>query len=666
MIKRGDRGQLTVFIILGILLLLSVALVVYLTEQETRAPVRRVPGVPEFVQPVYDYVESCLEQVSGDGIALLGAQGGYINIPGIIANTPSAYVPNDPRGISKTPLWYFEGEDRTPSIEFMQAELARYIRARLPECTGMFESFEEFTVEQGEIVPRVLMTADDVVVELDWPLRVSGVDRETDIVEFVVVHPVRFKQLWLLSESIMRKENSDAWFENLTIDFLAADPDIPLNGVLFQCGFKKWHVRNLKERFRRLLRYNIPRVRVANTQYPPPLERESVYEGLQRQAARIRDGLVGERVVDWPEDTPEDAFEFNRMMMDVGFPRTDLKVGFHFLPGWDLRFTATPNSGGVMSTSQMKGSQKLLPFVCINAYHFTYDVIYPVKVAVRDDLAFNGEGFVFQFGFPVVVKGNAPARDIFGVRKFEDAEYRPDFCARLSDTIVDVRAKGFIPGSPVAEELENVNITYECLDKYCSLGQTQSDGSGHVRLHTFLPQGCSNPLVRAEKDGYIGGSTFLEPGVNEVDLTLLKSLPVEIKLWPYQDPPGQWQLNQVRGLTPTMRALVSVSIRNTSYDKVLTVEHNATESIDLVYGDARYDINVMLMRNQQVIGGYHAQNLSIMFDEFAGEEKMVLNVVEYRPYPVESEAQVNMFRFLYEDGMLNDRRVEVALRPVFT
>jgi len=665
MVKRGDRGQLTVFIILGILLLLSIAIVIYFTSQQARAPIKRVSSVPEFVQPVYDYVESCLEDVSRDGVALLGAQGGYINVPGIIANTPSAYVPNDPRGISKTPLWYFEGEDRTPSIEFMQAELARYVRSRLPECTRGFDSFERFEIEQGEIIPRVLMTSNDVVVELNWPLRVSSIDRQTDISEFVVSHPVRLKQLWLLAESIMRKENADAWFENLTIDFLAADSDIPLNGMLFECGFKKWHVRDLKERFRRVLRYNIPRVRVDNTQYPPPLEPKRVYDDLQRRAGMIRDDLVDERSVDWPEQVPRDVFEFNRMRMDVGFPKTDLKVGFHFLPDWDLRFTATPNSGGVMSTSQMKSSQKLLPFVCINAYHFTYDVIYPIKVSVRDDLAYNGDGFVFQFGFPVVVKNNAPARGVFGVRKFEDAAYRPQFCTKLSDEIVDIRAKGFVLQSPVAEELSEVNITYECLDNYCELGQTASDGSGHVRLNTYLPQGCSNPKVTASKDGYISGSAFLEPGVTEVDVTLLKSFGVEFRLWPYQDPPGQWQLNQVSDLSPSMRALVSVSVRNASYNQVITVSQNESESIDLVYGDARYDVNVMLMRGEQLIGGYHANNLSIEFDDFAGKDTIVFNVVEYRPYPTQSEQQVDMFRFLYEEGERDGVPLEVALRPTF-
>ena len=67
----------------------------------------------------------------------------------------------------------------------------------------------------------------------------------------------------------------------------------------------------------------------------------------------------------------------------------------------------------------------------------------------------------------------------------------------------DIRALGFLEGSPVAEELEDVNITYSCVSQECLLGKTYSDGSGAIRLNTYLPEGCSNPAVIANKEGYI-------------------------------------------------------------------------------------------------------------------------------------------------------------------
>lgn len=647
------------FIILGVLLLLTVILVVYYATQEE--PVRRAPAVPEFAAPVQDYVQECLYDISRDGVALMGAQGGYINIPASIANTPDAYIPNDALGVVKTPLWYFDAEDRVPSLDYMQDELARYVRERLPQCIDGFRSFEQFDVSYQEILPVVTFTSDDVVVELRWPVRVESAGSTADIESFITTLDVPIREMWFLADSVMQEENRVAWFENLTIDLLSADPEIPMNGVLFECGIKKWRVSELKDRFSEVLYYNIPRIRVADTNYPPPERDVSVYDGLKRDRKRIVQDLVQEREVDWPEDTPIDAFEFNRMMFDVGYPSTDLKVGFQFLPDWSLRFVGRPHSGGVMSSALMKGMQKYLSFLCINAYHFTYDVIYPVKAMIRDDDAFDGDGFVFQFGFPVIVKNNAAQRVFFGTNKFEEPIVYSDFCEQLSDEVLDVRVKGFVEDSPVAEELAGVNITYHCLNQYCDLGETYSDGSGNVRLNTYLPYGCSNPRVTAEKPGYVPVSRFVKPGVNELEMTMLKELDVVPRIYPYQDPPGTWQLAQVREyLTDTQELTVRISIRDEAYDQTFQLVNDS--AVELVYGDARYDIDAILTQAGQVVGGYHAENITIEYDDFAGSDTMVLNVVEFRPM---KEDRADMYMFLYENGMMGDESYKFALRPDF-
>lgn len=658
-----SKGQVTLFIIIGLVIILTVALVLYITRETAYEPIKRIPGVPEHVQPVYDYVATCLDSISKEGIALLGAQGGYITIPAIIDKTPSSFVPNDPNGVSKVPLWFFEGEDRTPSLDFMKSELSRYVRDRMPSCINNFTSFPQYQISQGTMIPIVTFTSSSVIVELDWPLQIDGVDRSTKLDRFVVEEPVRLKEMWLLAESIMKTENDQAWFENLTIDFLASSADIPLNGIIFQCGVKKWHLTELKNTFDRILHFNIPRVRVANTNFPPPVEPMSTYSDLKKKAKLIDQKLSKGVDVDFSEKAPVDAFEVNSMMFDVGFPKTDLKVGFSY-PDYDLKFIGRPNNGGILSTSEMRNSADLLRFVCINTYHFTYDVIYPVRTYIRDDSAFNGEGFVFNFAFPVVVKSNSPSRFVFGIRKFVDAEIYPEFCSDLSDDVLDVRVNGFVEGSPFAEELDGVNISYRCLNFGCNLGNTFSDGSGHVRLNTFLPYGCSNPLIIADKEGYLPNQMYVDEGINELNLKMLRSYNVSILKYPYQDPPGVWKLNQVSSLKPSQRAIISISLRNGTFDQVLTLEHNSSESLEFVYGEENYDINVLLMRNDDIIGGYHAENLTIGYNDFKENDEVVLNVVEWLPYP-SGDAQRDLFSFLYDNGKFDGVPYQEELRPVF-
>ncbi|MBW3018915.1 hypothetical protein KY329_01890 [Candidatus Woesearchaeota archaeon] len=654
------KGQVTLFIIIGIIILLSVALVLYYQAETTKAPARKYVAVPEDIEPVYSYVTECLNQVSKDGLHILGTQGGFINIPGIIENTPSSYIPSDALGVVKTPLWYYEGEDRTPDLDFMAAELSRYIRARLPLCINNFAALEpEFTVSAAEMVPVVSFTSSDVVVELNWPMRISTVERTTSVDRFITDLPVRFKEMWLLADSIMRRENEKAWFENLTIDLYSADPEIPVAGMEVKCGASKWNLRLLKDRFSKVLSQNIPMVRVANTNYPPPDDSPSVYALLKQDAKNIRGDLAAGARPDWPVRTPEDTFEFNSMMLDTGFPQTDIKAGFYFMPGWDLKFIGKPNEGGVLSSNQMKGAPEFLRFLCMNSWHFTYDIIYPVKTILRDDTAFNGEGFLFQFGFPVIVKNNAPAREVFGVRKFKDAEIYPDFCTEFGDQVVDVRAMGFVENSPVAVELDNASVIYRCLNIECGLGKTYSDGSGHIRLYTYLPRGCSNPRLIVRKPGYIDADAFAVDGINDIQLTKLQKLGFVLKAHPYLSASKIWLPE--KDLDEYLHATISISTDD--YDQFFRYPEDEQE-LSLIYGDANYDIDILLMDDKTVIGGYHAENLSIPYSEFIGRDTMVFNLVEFRPYPVGSEA-IAMFGYLYDGGMIEGEPYYEVLRPGF-
>src|SRR5574341_2475565 len=98
----SKRGQITIFIIIGIVLLLSVGVALYFYQARVTEPIKRLVAVPEEVQQIYDYVATCANQIGKDGLLIMGTQGGYINIPPIIDRNPNAYVAADPAGISKT------------------------------------------------------------------------------------------------------------------------------------------------------------------------------------------------------------------------------------------------------------------------------------------------------------------------------------------------------------------------------------------------------------------------------------------------------------------------------------------------------------------------------------------------------------------------------------
>ncbi|MEM3154314.1 MAG: hypothetical protein QW165_01970 [Candidatus Woesearchaeota archaeon] len=673
------RGQITIFIIIGIILVLSIAIGIYFYQQRVTAPIKRIVAVPEEVQQIYDYVATCTEQIAKDGLILQGAQGGYINIPPIIDKNPNAFIPADPAGIAKTPLWYYEGEDRTPTLEFMQRELAVHVKQNLPACTGNFEAFKErFTITpKSDILPVITYTEEEVIVEVKWQLEVTVQNRLMQLNEFIVSFPLKLKAMHELARQTMETENRQGWFENLTIDLMTANEKIPFSGMEISCATKKWHIQDIKKQLQKILYYNLPLIRVANTNYPPPIASLRTYASLKADAKDIRKDLEANREPDWPENPPADVFEMNRMMLDVGAKRTDLKVAFTYLPNWPLLVNAQPSSGGILSTANVKGARKYLRFLCINQWHFTYDVIYPVKMQVKDDTAFNGEGYVFQMGFPVIINDNEEARTFFGIKRFTIPDQGTDFCTNFGTQSIEVRAKGFVEGGLVAEELDEANITYTCMNQECLLGKTYSDGTGVIRLRSYLPEGCANPRITAQKEGYLSASKYATTDNVELMLTRLKKLPYTISVHPYDSINKRWLGDVYNRLPKTTHATVAISLRNQSFDQYKSYPANATQfqadgttdisdvsdvakdEIEFVYDDARYDIDILLFKGNTVVGGYHAENITITYEQIAQAEQVVFNVFEWRPLPDTGEKQAQMFLFLYETKHEN-------LEPTFT
>ena len=74
------RAQITLFIILGIIVLsvfgVSYYLLNYLGEDQHTAIVEEILDVPADVMPVKTYVDECVSKVAEDGIYYLSLQGG--------------------------------------------------------------------------------------------------------------------------------------------------------------------------------------------------------------------------------------------------------------------------------------------------------------------------------------------------------------------------------------------------------------------------------------------------------------------------------------------------------------------------------------------------------------------------------------------------------------
>ncbi|MBW3002181.1 hypothetical protein KY338_03420 [Candidatus Woesearchaeota archaeon] len=663
MIKK--RAQVTVFIIIGIILLLSAVFVGYLIYRQSARPVEEAIIVPEDVKPVHEFITTCLYQTSKRGVALMGQQAGFIYVPAIISNTYEARINLDNKGAFVVPFWYYEGEDRTPSLDFMQKELQRYVYEHLNECLGDLESFkgEYDIVEKDDLLPSVTIAEEDVVVKLKWPLQLTSLGKTTFMEDYVARLDVKLKKAHEIASKVMKYENDNSFFENFTINSMSADTEIPTDDMRFECKQRKWHLDDVTKRLQKILYYNLPIVRVENTQYVPFVAQRKYYERLEDAREDMWEELSeGAETPTPPKYTPSDAIEFFKYRIEAGVSPNDLKASFDYQPGWGMRLSAVPNSGGWLKSNTGRGDRSMIGFLCINQWHFTYDVIYPIRLTVKDDSAFAGEGFIFQMAFPVLVNDNIPERKYFGVRQFTAVDFDKPFCAVTGEQAVDIRATGFTEASPIETEMDNVSFTYRCLTEECILGESVAD-DGYYRLRTTVPTACINPVIVAEKDGYLPAEGVLKGDELTIPMKKVRPFDVVLVVHPYASYAGEWNPPRYK-LRNSEKALVHVGLKGAPFEQYIEFPSNGTV-LEFVEGKEEYNIDITLLSVDNPTGGYLARDVEIEYADFADADTVELHVFEYVPNPTKaatpSAEQLRMDMYTF---MVNGNYTE-KLRPTF-
>ncbi|MDP3698468.1 MAG: hypothetical protein Q8R47_02680 [Nanoarchaeota archaeon] len=185
----SKRGQVTIFLVIGIVILLLAALFFYLFGQLKEAPLeveleesQKYLGVPGAVQ---SFVEDCVEKTVDPAIYLLAMQGGviYPEKDSLILLTDHGLVNyawmNGINGLSK---------------EKMEKDLATYIEENIDFCLRRFETFEKQNIlvdaNYEKLSAEVTIQRSTIKTEFHFPLQVilSNGD-EQDLDAFSAQHP---------------------------------------------------------------------------------------------------------------------------------------------------------------------------------------------------------------------------------------------------------------------------------------------------------------------------------------------------------------------------------------------------------------------------------------------------------------------------------------------
>jgi len=195
----SKRGQISTFLIIGIVILAAVGLVLYFRSAEVaRTPKEAV--APE-AQPVQRFVEECIQSTAVPGIFFLGEQGGYIN-------TPQGSFETDLYSISYGSI---NNQNSLPSIDTMQNELSNYLSEFLPLCTNGFQDFKKEGTDVQEKAPSVQtrIFQDQVMFIVDYPITILKDGKEAKMQNFVANVPIRLGNDYSIAEKIVNENQGD-------------------------------------------------------------------------------------------------------------------------------------------------------------------------------------------------------------------------------------------------------------------------------------------------------------------------------------------------------------------------------------------------------------------------------------------------------------------------
>ncbi len=172
------RGQITTFIIVGVLVLVVTGLILFLSKSlikdKTAVEEEKAQGASTLSAPIQNYIERCVEETSKEAITFVSQQGGYYQLPEL--SDTSLLLP----------YYFYQNGSELISKEELENQISQYIDQELFFCVRNFAYFEEqgYQIKQQEISTTTSVNPIKVIVSVQFPVTIKKGEVTTSLVKF--------------------------------------------------------------------------------------------------------------------------------------------------------------------------------------------------------------------------------------------------------------------------------------------------------------------------------------------------------------------------------------------------------------------------------------------------------------------------------------------------
>lgn len=611
----NKKSQITIFIIVGIVLLIATAMILFIRDKVTDKilvpDLKVTETIPLELNPFKTYVQTCIKDVMVRGIKELGMHGGYIdpNDFDLSQETFSNnYLPTEsdvvefmPGSETYIPYWYYlkSSNDCTGACEFdskrpnlykdglssIEDQLQRYLIRELPICLNGFETFKEqgyIVTEDGGIQPEVAITSSEVAVLVKYPLDITGPEINAKISQFYVNIDVKLKRIYELATFIVNAQKQYNFLEYNTLSLIAIYSGMDKNKLppTSDTSFNPvntlfWTKSNVKTMLSQMLMSNIQALQVHNT-------------------------LNYKRIMVEPDKKTAQR-TYDNMILPLAEDYTDLEAHFNYFSTWPLYFET--NSDGELIMPEHMFSE-IFSFMGLQRFNSVYDVSYPVMIKLSDPQAFGGDGFNFIYMLETNVRGNQPMASDYAELEIPEVPENSMLCDRgkWNSGVYEIQVN-----NDLGQNLEDASIAYTCTEESCIIGSTNENGT----LLTKLPI-CFGGRISALKEDHIKASQPLttllnQSGSTSLILNKIREFPVEIFKKQFSKSfNGDWQLNSnPMNMLEENQGVITFEYLSSDptikYVTAVVFDFSNSEQYTVSLAPGHYDISANLFLDDDVI-----------------------------------------------------------------